>query len=77
MVERLDEPGTPLLELTQNEYLRLLSAARVSEEKGSLRCLRKLYRATRADIERSIALLVEQAQVRLLEEEQLATGWSK
>jgi len=54
---------------------RLCVAAHVLEEKGSLRCLRKLYQATREGIERNIALLVEQAQDRLLEEEQLAVGW--
>ena len=32
-------------------------------------------RATRAGMERSIALLVEQAQNRLLEEEELSVGW--
>lgn len=56
---------------------RLCPTAQVPEEKGSPRCLRKLYRATRADMEHSIALLVEQAQDRLLEEEQLAIGWDR
>lgn len=55
----------------------LCPAAQVAEEKGSPRCLRKLYRATRADMERGVALLVEQAQDRLLEEEQLAIGWER
>jgi len=53
----------------------LCAAANVPEEKGSPRCLRKLHQATRAGIERNIALLVEQAQDRLLEDEQLAVGW--
>lgn len=56
---------------------RLCPTAQVAEEKGSPRCLRKLYRATRANIERDIALLVEQAQDRLLEEEQLVIGWDR
>lgn len=54
---------------------QLCVAAGVPEEKGSPRCLRKLYQATREGIERSISLLVDQAQDRLLEEEQLAVGW--
>ena len=54
---------------------RLCPTAQVPEEKGSPRCLRKMYRATRSDMEHSIALLVEQARDRLLEEEQLIIGW--
>ncbi len=54
---------------------RLCATAQVSEEKGNPRCLRKLYQVTREDIERNIALLVEQAQERLLEDEQLTVGW--
>lgn len=53
----------------------LCVAAGVPEEKGNPRCLRKLYQATRESIERSISLLVDQAQDRLLEEEQLTVGW--
>ena len=53
----------------------LCVAAGVPEEKGNPRCLRKLYQATRESIERSISRLVDQAQDRLLEEEQLTVGW--
>ncbi len=56
---------------------RLCSAAQVSEEKGNPRCLRKMYQATRENIERNMALLVERAQDRLLEEEQLMVGWDR
>ena len=56
---------------------RLCPTAQVPEEKGSPRCLRKLYRAIRVDMEHSIALLAEQAQERLLEEEQLTVGWNR
>lgn len=56
---------------------RLSGAAQVPEEKCNPRCLRKLYQTTRADIERNVALLVEQAQDRLLEDEQLAVGWDR
>ena len=55
---------------------QLCVAAGVPEEKGSPRCLRKLYQTTRDGIERGISLLVDQAQDRLLEEEQLSVGWT-
>ena len=54
---------------------QLCVAAGVPEEKGSPRCLRKLCQATRKGIERGISLLIDQAQDRLLEEEQLSVGW--
>lgn len=54
---------------------QLYVAADVPKEKGSPRCLRKLYQTTREGIERGISLLVNQAQDRLLEEEQLSVGW--
>ena len=56
---------------------RLCPAAQVPVEKGNPRCLRKMYETTREGIERDLALLVEQAQDRLLEEEQLTVGWDK
>lgn len=56
---------------------QLCAAAQVPEEKGSPRCLRKMYQATREGIERNVALLVERAQDRLLEEEQLTVGWDR
>lgn len=56
---------------------RLCPAAQVPEEKGNPRSLRKMYQATREGIERNVALLVERAQDRLLEEEQLTVGWRK
>lgn len=72
----LTREGTPMSRSNVTIGIRQLClAAGVPEEKGNPRCLRKLYQATREGIERSIALLVEQAQERLLEEEQLAVGW--
>lgn len=56
---------------------RLCPTAQVPEEKGNPRCLRKMYQATREGIERNVALLVERAQNRLLEEEQLMVGWDR
>lgn len=56
---------------------RLCGVAQVPDEKGSPRCLRKLYQSTYEGIERNIAPLVEQAMERMLEEEQLTIGWDK
>lgn len=49
--------------------------AHVAEEKGTPRCLRKLYQTTQARIVSNISVVVEQAYDRLLETEQLAIGW--
>lgn len=74
----LNRDGTPMSRSNVTSSIRqLCTAAGVAEEKGSPRCLRKLYHTTRTGIERSISLLVEQAQNRLLEEEQLTVGWER
>ncbi len=49
--------------------------AKVPVEKGNPRCLRRLYLARRKAIEDNVALLVEQALERQLDEEQLSVGW--
>lgn len=68
--------GTPLSRSVVTKYIRdLCHDARVDENKGNPRCLRKLYLETRAGIEANISLLIEQAHDRLLETEQLAIGW--
>ena len=54
----------------------LCAVASVPVEKGSPRCLRKLYLAGRKAIEDNVALLVEQALERQMEEEQLTVGWN-
>ena len=53
----------------------LCMVAKVPVEKGNPRCLRRLYLAGRKAIEDNIALLVEQALERQLDEEQLTVGW--
>lgn len=74
----LTREGTPMSRTNVTTGIRqLCAAAQVPEEKGSPRCLRKLYQTTREGIERNISLLVEQAQNRLLEEEQLTVGWEE
>ena len=49
-------------------------AARIDDSRATPQSLRRLYFSTRAGIESNIALLVEQAMERQLEEEQLAVG---
>jgi len=74
----LTRDGTPMSRTNVTTGIRQLCvAAQVPEEKGNPRCLRKLYQTTREGIERDISLLVEQAQNRLLEEEQLSIGWEE
>lgn len=73
----LTREGAPMSRSNVTTSIRQLClAAGVPEEKGSPRCLRKLYQTTREGIMRGISLLVDQAQDRLLEEEQLAVGWT-
>ena len=68
--------GTPLSRSVVTKYIRdLCHDARVDENKGNPRCLRKLYLETLAGIEVNISLLIEQAHDRLLETEQLTIGW--
>lgn len=51
--------------------------AKVPSAKGNPKSLRKLYLSTRAGIESNIALLVEQAMERILEQEQFSVGWEE
>lgn len=72
----LNRDGEPMSRTNVSTGIRQLCvAAKVPEEKGNPRCLRKLYLSTREGIERNIALLMEQAQERMLEQEQLTIGW--
>ena len=70
--------GTPVNRAYVSTAIRRLCAeARVPEEKGNPQCLKRLYQATRSVIENNVALLVEQAMDRLLEQEQLNVGWEE
>ena len=72
----LTKEGTPMSRTYVSTIIRqLCTAAKVPEEKGNPRCLKRLYQSTRAGIEDNIALLVEQAHSRLLEQEQQEIGW--
>lgn len=56
---------------------RVCEAAQITDERATPRGLRKLYQSTRAAVESNVALLVEQAMERQLEQEQLSVGWEK
>ena len=74
----LTKEGVPLSRTYVTTIIRqLCAAARVGEEKGNPRCLKRLYQTTRSGIEENIALLVEQAHERLLAQEQLEIGWEE
>lgn len=74
----LTRDRTPMTRTNVSTGIRqLCTAAKVPEDKGNPRCLRKLYLSTRAGIEANINLLIEQAQNRLWEEEQMIIGWDE
>lgn len=56
---------------------KVCGAARLTDERATPRGLRKLYQSTRATVESNIALLVEQAMERQLEQEQFSIGWEE
>ena len=49
--------------------------ARVDEAKCNPRCLRKLYRVTQSEIERTVRLLAIQSYEQMLDTEQVTVGW--
>lgn len=51
--------------------------AHVGEEKCTPRCLQKLWRTTRDQLQANIARMMEQTYERLLETEQLTVGWEE
>lgn len=58
-----------------NSIRSICKEAHVPEEKGNPRCLRKLYLTTMASIESNISVFIEQAYLRMLEDEQANFGW--
>ena len=72
----LDRDGKPIRRTNVTGSIKQLClAAGIPEEKGTPRCLRKLYLATKANVEANISLLVRQAMDRILEMEQQSVGW--
>lgn len=52
----------------------LCEEAKITEDKGNLKRLRKLYLSTRAGVESNISLLVEQFMERMVKQEQFHMG---
>ena len=72
----LGRGGEPMSRVSVTTAIRdLCVLAQVPVEKGNPRCLRRLYQENRKAVEDNIALLVDQALERQLEEEQLTVGW--
>ena len=70
--------GSPVNRSNVSDSIRRLCRdARVPEEKGNPRCLLKLHQSTYRNIQNSVAVLIEQAYDRLLEQEQLSAGWER
>ena len=70
--------GSPINRSNVSDSIRRLCRdAQVPEEKGNPRCLLKLHQATYRNIQNSVAVLIEQAYDRMLEEEQLSAGWEE
>lgn len=68
--------GTPIDRTNvTTSILQLSEFSQVPKDRATPRCPRKLYQTTKSGIEASVALLVEQAMERQLEEEQLSVGW--
>ena len=68
--------GEPLARTQVSAYIqKLVKDAKISPEKGIIRCLRQLYQTTIAGIAANFDLLVQQAYSRQLEMEQLSAGW--
>ena len=68
--------GKPICRAAVTACIQQLSRdARVAPEKCNPRRLRKVCQTTRAGVQQSISLLVEQALDRLLEQEQISIGW--
>ena len=72
----LDRDGKPMSRNNvTNGVKQLCQAAGVPEEKGSPRCLRRLYQSTREELETRAARWVDQAMDRILLREQKAVAW--
>ena len=70
--------GRPMHRTYVSAVIRnLCEEAKVPKEMGNPKCLRKLYLSTKAGVESNIALLVEQAMERMVEQEQLSVGWEE
>ena len=72
----LTRDGKPMSRTNVTTGMRqLCEAAGLPEEKGNPRCLKRLYQVTKEEISNNVAKLIEQEQIRLLEQEQEVIGW--
>ncbi len=70
--------GRPMHRTYVSAVIRnLCEDAKVPNEKGNPKSLRKLYLSTKAGIESNISLLVDQAMERMMEQEQFSVGWDE
>lgn len=70
--------GAALSRTYVSDTIRGLSGpARVEPEKCNPRSLRRLYLATKTDLEDGVAAFLERAYERMLENEQLSVGWEE
>lgn len=68
--------GKPMDRSNVGQSIKRVSRdARVAEEKANPRCLWKMYLSTQEGIKANLTILLEQAYDRMLEQEQLITGW--
>ncbi|MCI9429142.1 MAG: tyrosine-type recombinase/integrase [Lachnospiraceae bacterium] len=70
------QDGAPMSRTSVNYCINSVSReAQVPEEKANPRCLWKMYQETCRRIRCNVDVLVEQSYQRMMEEEQLLTGW--
>ncbi|MBQ1238335.1 MAG: site-specific integrase [Oscillospiraceae bacterium] len=74
----LARDGSPMSRVNVSVGIRQLCiTAGIAEEKGNPRALKKLYLATRANIEKDVARIVERMYDQMLEQEQSIVGWEE
>ena len=74
----LTRKGEPMNRTNVNTGISQLSeAAKVPIERATPRALRRMYRTMQENLEQNIRMIVEQAQERMLEQEQLTVGWGE
>lgn len=74
----LTHKGEPISRSNVNTGISQLGeAANILVERATQRALRRMYRDMQESMEQDIRLIVEQAQSRRLEQEQLSVGWEE
>ncbi|MBQ7083594.1 MAG: hypothetical protein IJM93_08680 [Oscillospiraceae bacterium] len=74
----LARDGSPMSRVNVSVSIRQMCIhAGIAEEKGNPRALKKLYLATRENIEKDVARIVERMYDQMLEQEQAVIGWEE